>query len=40
MANTMSDVINIIKALAIYDLIKLFISLTIILLRGVPNGDK
>ena len=40
MANTIGDVINIIKALAIYDLIKLFISLTIILLRGVPNGDK
>ena len=40
MANSMNDVINIMKALAVYDLIKLFISLTIILIRGVPNGDK
>lgn len=40
MVSSMSDLINILKALAIYDLMKLFISLTIILIRGVPNGDK
>lgn len=40
MVSSMSELINILKALAIYDLIKLFISLTIILIRGVPNGDK
>ncbi len=40
MVNTMNELINILKALAIYDLIKLFISLTIILIRGVPNGNE